>query len=1062
MLAEPERGLGFPRAGAALPASARARGPGKPAAQGREQRLDTPPVRGGTNPKLDQLVVPQGGQKQRRLPPNVTGRRRNPESALTLASERGHSPAAPPGQSRLLGLPALQALPGCRGQKRESHFRLCEVTQVSAETFLLQRKARLHPSQRAGTAPLLGGGKRQLRGVAHRAGDSWFRSRRRTHIPRELGASFPRQRLPPGQKPGEGPRRMPGTAGGGLLPISHLRTNTGQRLRALGPAAVPQRDSLGTGLLPYRVGGPRRRLREQAGEMGAEEGLGRGGQRRDRNGRRDPPASEGSKWASIVLEAQLKWRPASCPSFVHTSSPGALPPRPSPQAAESPPEQTLGRGREVPHEAERHPTLLESRPENRKSRSPPISLNFENSASLPAGHPPNIDTLEAAKSFWFLVELKRERKRTQTVAGLDPGLLPPFPGCCESSGPAKSRQGAADPRTAPPPPLAWASWAAGRAVWVIRLCYPNPDPLGELRPGPLVRRWWVGAWVGRGGPHQARQPPPRGPSSRARLCACQRRIQGAETSPPRLCLRSAAHRGFRKEKEQKKGRGRGCAGRRPGGEAVPRAAAPLGPGCAAASARGAARTLRRARAPSSSSQRPRGQVGRGAATRCSASGPGNGAGAGDGSGAGRGSGHAGPSWRERRRGAAGTRPRGEPRSGAQLRGRGAPPQHSGLLSTLAFAAPLRAVRPPRALGARRRWRAPPQSRARGPSAGSRAGTHRRGKQVYSYSNKRTNCAGRGGGASNRRARGLGAALHKAIFCVGASGAFACCGVIRHSPGSSPLPLLLALAGPLPLLRRRSFHAGAQTFCLQREPVSGGGGRGTRGAGRAAAPRRRHAAELQEQRAHRSGRPGPAARCPGRGRGRRGCAVHRPGRPQNPAAALSSRGPAGAVSGRRGSTRSRPPRARARLCAALGSAPARPGTGAPRARPPPARAEPARGGRRRGREQERASREAAAGRRLRPQEPGRAEDCQLPRAPGSPPYSSAELATWELSAPRLPDTRPRPAKAGSPWALQSQRSVEPPKRFGRLTRTWVGLRRGGSGKCNAQRGARRPSELAEQR
>lgn len=60
MLAEPERGLGFPRAGAALPASARARGPGKPAAQGREQRLDTPPVRGGTNPKLDQLVVPQG------------------------------------------------------------------------------------------------------------------------------------------------------------------------------------------------------------------------------------------------------------------------------------------------------------------------------------------------------------------------------------------------------------------------------------------------------------------------------------------------------------------------------------------------------------------------------------------------------------------------------------------------------------------------------------------------------------------------------------------------------------------------------------------------------------------------------------------------------------------------------------------------------------------------------------------------------------------------------------------------------------------------------------------
>lgn len=62
--------------------------------------------------------------------------------------------------------------------------------------------------------------------------------------------------------------------------------------------------------------------------------------------------------------------------------------------------------------------------------------------------------------------------------------------------------------------------------------------------------------------------------------------------------------------------------------------------------------------------------------------------------------------------------------------------------------------------------------------GEELGTHRRSrKQVYSYSNKRTNCTRRGEGASNRRARGSGAALHKAIFCVGASGAFACCGVI---------------------------------------------------------------------------------------------------------------------------------------------------------------------------------------------------------------------------------------------------------------------------------------------
>lgn len=68
--------------------------------------------------------------------------------------------------------------------------------------------------------------------------------------------------------------------------------------------------------------------------------------------------------------------------------------------------------------------------------------------------------------------------------------------------------------------------------------------------------------------------------------------------------------------------------------------------------------------------------------------------------------------------------------------------------------------------------------AGGPAPEREAGTHRQcRKQVYSYSNKPTNCTRQGEGASNRLARGPGAALHKAIFCVGASGAFACCGVI---------------------------------------------------------------------------------------------------------------------------------------------------------------------------------------------------------------------------------------------------------------------------------------------
>lgn len=40
--------------------------------------------------------------------------------------------------------------------------------------------------------------------------------------------------------------------------------------------------------------------------MGEREYLAGGGKRRLRNGRRDFPALEGSKWASVLLEAAIK------------------------------------------------------------------------------------------------------------------------------------------------------------------------------------------------------------------------------------------------------------------------------------------------------------------------------------------------------------------------------------------------------------------------------------------------------------------------------------------------------------------------------------------------------------------------------------------------------------------------------------------------------------------------------------------------------------------------------------------------------------------------------------
>lgn len=105
------------------------------------------------------------------------------------------------------------------------------------------------------------------------------------------------------------------------------------------------------------------------------------------------------------------------------------------------------------------------------------------------------------------------------------------------------------------------------------------------------------------------------------------------------------------------------------------------------------------------------------------------------------------------------------------------PSPEAFAPPLKFAAAVQAVLDSRSARSWEMWRVPEPGRG-GPAPGRGAGTHRRSlKQVYSYSNKRTNCTRRGEGASNRLARGPGAALHKAIFCVGASGAFACCGVI---------------------------------------------------------------------------------------------------------------------------------------------------------------------------------------------------------------------------------------------------------------------------------------------
>lgn len=142
----------------------------------------------------------------------------------------------------------------CR--ERESRFRLCRVTQVLAETFLLQRKALLCPGQHASPAPLLGGGKPQFRGVTAPGGRLGSEAGKQANILHELDMALPRLRPPSGRETWRSGRgRMPGTAGVRCCPTSHLRTNTDQRLRALlGERRFPSATPSAKTASPYRVG----------------------------------------------------------------------------------------------------------------------------------------------------------------------------------------------------------------------------------------------------------------------------------------------------------------------------------------------------------------------------------------------------------------------------------------------------------------------------------------------------------------------------------------------------------------------------------------------------------------------------------------------------------------------------------------------------------------------------------------------------------------------------------------------------------------------------------------
>ena len=142
----------------------------------------------------------------------------------------------------------------CR--ERESRFRLCKVTQVLAETFLLQRKALLRPDQHASPAPLLGGGKLQFRGVTAPGGRLLVPKPRskRTFFTSRAWLCLARGRPPGGKPEDRAGGECQGPLGVRCCPTSHLRTNTDQRLRALRRAAIPQRDSFGKDSLPLPGG----------------------------------------------------------------------------------------------------------------------------------------------------------------------------------------------------------------------------------------------------------------------------------------------------------------------------------------------------------------------------------------------------------------------------------------------------------------------------------------------------------------------------------------------------------------------------------------------------------------------------------------------------------------------------------------------------------------------------------------------------------------------------------------------------------------------------------------
>lgn len=151
---------------------------------------------------------------------------------------------------------AIQGTHLPRAWGRESRLRLCKVTQVSAEIFLLERNARLHHSQHTSTAPLLRGVKLQFRGVTTPGGRLLVPKpgTERTSPKSWAHLCLARGRLRAGNlQSGHG--RMPGIAGGEMLPdLTLTHQYWPEAPGTLGRAAMPQRDSLGKDSLPLPGG----------------------------------------------------------------------------------------------------------------------------------------------------------------------------------------------------------------------------------------------------------------------------------------------------------------------------------------------------------------------------------------------------------------------------------------------------------------------------------------------------------------------------------------------------------------------------------------------------------------------------------------------------------------------------------------------------------------------------------------------------------------------------------------------------------------------------------------